>query len=93
MAPEVIAEVVLRSPDAESDAVAALERRGVRVVQRGAGLLTISAEQPVFEQTFQTELSSSDGTHFSATQPPSVPDDLSDTIADVVLPSPPELFA
>lgn len=104
MSKPVIAEVVVRAPDGSSildapgpvteetvdryrasdetsaEAAARLEALGIDVLGRGPTGLTISAERELFERTFGT-----------ATHPITVPEELADLIAGVVLPERPEL--
>jgi len=92
MATQVIAEVVLRSPESEGEAASALSQRGFEILQRGPSVLTIGGPQELFEATFDTRLVQVAETQFRAQRPLAVPADWSALIADVVLPAPPELF-
>jgi hypothetical protein len=103
MAETVIAEVVVRAPDgssvldapavteenidryraseaATSEVTARLEALGVDVVGQGPTGLTVSASDEVFARVF------------GSAESPSVPDELDELVAAVVLPQRPELF-
>ena len=103
MAETVVAEVVVRAPDgssvldaptvteenidryraseaATSEVRARLEALGVDVVGQGPTGLTVSASEEVFARVF------------GSVESPSVPDELDDLVAGIVLPQRPELF-
>lgn len=103
MSEPVIAEVVVRAPDgssvldappmtaenidryrasetATSEVRARLEALGVDVIGQGPTGLTVSADEEVFARVF------------GSAQSPSVPGELNDLVAGVVLPEQPELF-
>lgn len=81
-----------------------LEGLGFEVVQAGPVGLTISGDKVLFESVFQTTLeargteimgtkvSGVEASYYKATEPIKVPEDLASLIADVALPTPPELF-
>jgi hypothetical protein len=68
------------SEETRAEAAARLEALGFDVLGSGPTGLTISAERELFERTFGT-----------ATAPITVPEELADLIAGVVLPERPEL--
>lgn len=82
-----------------------LEALGFRVEQAGVASVTISGERPLFERVFQTTLKirskdaletkveGVEALYYEAAKPIRIPEDLSSLMADVVLPTPPELFA
>ena len=103
MAETVVAEVVVRAPDglsvldaptvteenidryraseaATSEVRTGLEALGVDVIGQGPTGLTVSASEEVFARVF------------GSVESPSVPDELDDLVAGIVLPQRPELF-
>lgn len=87
------------------EASAKLEAMGFRVLSSGAVDLTIDGPKTLLETTFQTTIVQADpsdtikGTGdtqqhpYTNVMPFIVPDELSDLIAQVVLPIPPQMFA
>jgi len=81
-----------------------LQDRGFEVLQVGPTSLSISGDQGLFEDTFGAALetistnvmpSDIEGTetaYHEAKEPMRMPEDLSPLIADIVLPTPPQLF-
>jgi len=82
-----------------------LQDGGFEVLQVGPTSLTISGDKELFEDRFQTDLEArsthnimapeiegAETTYYVAKKPPKIPQDLSSRVADIVLPTPPELF-
>jgi hypothetical protein len=106
---QVIAQVVVRSPegtsmldapgpvgaetvarhrpsaDALREAATRLRERGFDIVQEGPTTLTIAGDKELFERTFAT----APGAERAAS--PEIPQDLSDLVAGIAFPRPPEL--
>ena len=82
-----------------------LEELGFRIEQVGPTSLTLTGDQELFETVFQTtlegkttgimdtQLEGVEASYFDAKEPIQIPENLASLIADVVLPSPPQLFS
>jgi hypothetical protein len=81
-----------------------LHDRGFEVLQVGPTSLTISADKELFEDRFQIDLETkstdmmapeiegAETTYYVTKKPAKIPQDLSSLVADIVLPTPPELY-
>jgi hypothetical protein len=93
------------SEDVAEEASQKLRDSGFEVLQVGPTSLTISGDKGLFEDKFGTALEitstnvmpsyieGAEITYYEAKEPMRIPADLSPRVADIVLPSPPELFA
>lgn len=81
-----------------------LESFGLTVEQMGATSITVSSEKDVFERVFctilevahvntmETKLEGTEQAYYVTKIPINIPLDLSDYVADVVLPTPPQFY-
>jgi hypothetical protein len=81
-----------------------LRDNGFEVLQVGPTSVTISGNQELFEDTFGTALETTttnvmpsdiegaETAYYEAKEPIRIPEDLSPLVADIVLPTPPQLF-
>ena len=92
------------SEEVAEEASQKLRDSGFEVLQRGPTSLTISGDKELFKDRFGTELEitstnvmpshieGTETTYYEAKEPMRIPEDLSPLVADIVLPTPPELF-
>lgn len=83
------------TPDTVDRARAALAARGFGLLETGASGFGIVADHTLFEEVFTTRLEQrgeGDAASWQPETPIVVPDDLSEWIAAVAFPSPPEFF-
>ena len=92
------------SEEVAEEASQKLQDRGFEVLAVGPTSLTISGDQGLFEDTFGTALETkstnvmpsdiegAETAYYEAKEPIRIPEDLSPLVADIVLPTPPQLF-
>ena len=92
------------SEETAEEASQKLRDRGFEVLQVGPTSLTISGDQELFEDRFGTALEATstnvmpsdiegaETAYYEAKEPMRIPADLSPLVADIVLPTPPQLF-
>jgi hypothetical protein len=92
------------SEEVAEEASQKLQDRGFEVLAVGPTSLTITGDQGLFEDTFGTALETkstnvmpsdiegAETAYYEAKEPIRIPEDLSSRVADIVLPTPPQLF-
>jgi hypothetical protein len=92
------------SEEVAEEASQKLRDRGFEVLQVGPASLTISGDKGLFEDRFGTALETTstnvmpsdiegaESAYYEAKEPIRIPEDLSPLVADIVFPTPPQLF-
>jgi hypothetical protein len=92
------------SEETAEEASQKLRDKGFEVLQGGPTSITISGDKGLFEENFGTaleitsknvmpsDIEGAETAYYEAKEPMRIPEDLSPLVADIVLPTPPQLF-